>query len=173
MCSVFVGNIAWDVSEQELGDWFSQCGRVMSAYIKVDQTTGGTLGYGFVEFTDPNIQDAVIKKMDGTLLAGRNLRCNRSNRPTAKIMNQPPPSGMETEAGAHQLRQSHSNSSSNSNSYAPRSGAGYRGQHSAGSVGTGYVPKRENSQPQGAAGQPMTGYGQVQRGTKMEYSPYG
>lgn len=32
MCSVFVGNIAWDVSEQELGDWFSQMGRVNSAY---------------------------------------------------------------------------------------------------------------------------------------------
>ena len=87
MCSVFVGNIAWDVSEQELGDWFSQCGRVLSAYIKVDQATGNTLGYGFVEFSDATIADQVIAKMEGSILAGRNLRCNRSNRPNAKINN--------------------------------------------------------------------------------------
>merc|ERR1712173_455902 len=80
MCSVFVGNIAWDVSEQELGDWFSQCGTVNSSYIKTDRQSGQTLGFGFVEFNDPNIADDVIKRMDGSFLGGRNIRCNRSNR---------------------------------------------------------------------------------------------
>ena len=80
MCSVFVGNINWDVSEQELGDWFSQCGKVNSAYIKIDKSTGTTLGFGFVEFQDPEIAENVISTMDGSFLAGKNIRVSPSNR---------------------------------------------------------------------------------------------
>merc|ERR1711931_329714 len=36
--------------------------------------------FGFVEFTNPNIADEVIEKMNGSYLAGRNLRVNPSNR---------------------------------------------------------------------------------------------
>jgi len=80
MASVFVGNIAWSISEQSLGDAFAKFAQVNSVKIITDRETGRSKGYGFVELADPNSVQHVIQNMDGTELAGRQLRVNASNK---------------------------------------------------------------------------------------------
>merc|ERR1712080_105708 len=99
-----------DVTEQELGDWFSQCGRVNSAYIKTDTASGQSKCFGFVEFTNPNIADEVIEKMNGSYLAGRNLRVNPSNRKSLSAENHNRPGVFNINKGislnsVHQMQQ--------------------------------------------------------------------
>jgi len=80
MASVFVGNIAWSISEQSLGDTFAKFAQVNSVKIITDRETGRSKGYGFVELADPSAVETVIQNMDGTELAGRQLRVNASNK---------------------------------------------------------------------------------------------
>jgi len=80
MASVFVGNIAWSTSEQELGDAFAKYGNVNSVKIIQDRETGRSKGFGFVEFADPACIDAAIANMDGADMNGRNLRVNAANQ---------------------------------------------------------------------------------------------
>lgn len=80
MSSVFVGNIGWKVSEQDLGDAFSRYGPVNSVKIIQDRETGRSKGFGFVEFSDPNCLQAAIQAMDGADMGGRPLRVNAANQ---------------------------------------------------------------------------------------------
>lgn len=164
MCSVFVGNIAWDVSEQELGDWFSQCGTVNSSYIKTDRQSGQTLGFGFVEFNDPNIADDVIKRMDGSFLGGRNIRCNRSNRTSLSHEN---PKNYQNTAlnprrfqGGQQHQGGYGGPNNNHNQYGNN---GYSQQ-----ISTGYTPNSVNSA--GAMGPKQEYQPKTQR---VDYTPEG
>ena len=79
MTSVFVGNIAWRTTEQDLGDAFAQFGPVNSVHIIMDRETGRSKGFGFVEFADPSCVDNAIQNMDGADIGGRQLRVNRAN----------------------------------------------------------------------------------------------
>lgn len=78
MSSVFVGNIAWRCSEQQLGDYFSKYGAVNSVKIITDYETGRSKGYGYVEMADENGQEAAIKGMNGFEIEGRALRTDRA-----------------------------------------------------------------------------------------------
>lgn len=80
MASVFVGNIAWSISEQDLGDAFAKYAQVNSVKIITDRDTGRSKGYGFVELADPNSVQTIISNMDGSDLGGRQLRVNASNK---------------------------------------------------------------------------------------------
>lgn len=80
MSSVFVGNIAWKVSEQDLGDAFSRYGQVNSVKIIQDRETGRSKGFGFVEFADAGCIQAAINAMDGAEVGGRQLRVNAANQ---------------------------------------------------------------------------------------------
>lgn len=80
MASVFVGNIAWSISEQDLGDAFAKFAQVNSVKIITDRDTGRSKGYGFVELADPSSVQTIIGNMDGADLGGRQLRVNASNK---------------------------------------------------------------------------------------------
>lgn len=80
MSSVFVGNIAWRTTEQELGDAFSRYGQVQSVKIIQDRETGRSKGFGFIEFADPSCIDAACRAMDGSDMGGRPLRVNPANQ---------------------------------------------------------------------------------------------
>jgi len=80
MASVFVGNIAWRTTEQELGDAFARYGPVNSVKIIQDRDTGRSKGFGFVEFQDPSCIQAAIQAMDGQDMGGRPLRVNAANQ---------------------------------------------------------------------------------------------
>lgn len=78
--SVFVGNIAWGVSEQQLGDAFAQHGQINSVKIIQDRETGRSKGFGFVEFANPGDMQNAIRAMDGADIGGRQLRVNQANQ---------------------------------------------------------------------------------------------
>jgi len=80
MASLFVGNIAWRVTEQELGDAFANYGPVTSVKIIQDRDTGRSKGFGFVEFSDPNCLQSAIQAMDGQDIGGRPLRVNLASQ---------------------------------------------------------------------------------------------
>jgi len=80
MASVFVGNIAWQTTEQELGDAFARYGAVNSVKIIQDRETGRSKGFGFIEFADPSCIDNAIRNMDGQDMNGRPLRVNAANQ---------------------------------------------------------------------------------------------
>lgn len=77
--SVYVGNIAWRTTEQEIGDTFANFGYVNSVKIITDKETGRSKGFGFVEFADAQILNTVIQQMNGYNLNGRQLRVNAAN----------------------------------------------------------------------------------------------
>jgi len=80
MASIFVGNIAWQTSEQELGDNFARYGQINSVKIIQDRETGRSKGFGFIEFADAGCIDAAIRGMDGQEVNGRALRVNAANQ---------------------------------------------------------------------------------------------
>jgi RNA recognition motif-containing protein len=73
---LFVGNLPYTTTNEELGEFFAQFGEVLSAAVIMDRTTGRSKGYGFVEMTDDTAADAAIAAADseaGALLDDRKL----------------------------------------------------------------------------------------------------
>merc|ERR1712071_64729 len=80
MASLFVGNIPWKCSEQDIGDMFAAHAEVRSVKIIQDRETGRPRGFGFLELANPADADRVIGKMDGFDIEGRQLRVNLANQ---------------------------------------------------------------------------------------------
>jgi cold-inducible RNA-binding protein len=70
---LFVGNLSYEVSEDELCHLFGQCGRVSHARIVKDNATGRSKGFGFVEMEDAEEADHAIQRLKGHDLKGRPL----------------------------------------------------------------------------------------------------
>jgi RNA recognition motif-containing protein len=79
--TLYVGNLPWNISEQELSAAFEAHAPVMSARIISERETGRSRGFGFVEVED-NDAPKVIKEMNGFQLSGRSLIVNEA-RPKA------------------------------------------------------------------------------------------
>lgn len=75
---IYVGNLAWASSEQELSDAFSAYGEVEKATIIVDRDSGRSKGFGFVTMNDPEQANAAIEALNGTELGGRALKVNEA-----------------------------------------------------------------------------------------------
>ncbi len=76
---LYVGNLSWNVTEDELMETFQQDGRqVESARIITDRETGRSRGFGFVEMASPEDGQAAIEALDGVQLDGRPLRVNEA-----------------------------------------------------------------------------------------------
>ena len=82
MKSVYVGNLPYATTDNELKALFEPFGTVLSARIKTDRDTGRPLGYGFVQMEDADAAKA-IQALDGKEHAGRNLRVNESREKSA------------------------------------------------------------------------------------------
>jgi len=79
---LFVGNLSFQTSEQELNDLFAQVGKVESVSIITDRMTGRSKGFGFVEMDNEAAENA-IAKFNGADLDGRKLTVNEA-RPLVK-----------------------------------------------------------------------------------------
>lgn len=77
MKKIYVGNLAWSVSEAELQDLFSKFGQVHSTAVITDRETGRSRGFGFIEMDDAEAERA-IAGADGQDLGGRQLRVNEA-----------------------------------------------------------------------------------------------
>lgn len=80
---LYVGNLPFETSDQDLGDLFATVGTVESVNLMRDQATGRARGFGFVEMaTDEDAQNA-IDKLNNHNLGGRNLTVNEARPKTA------------------------------------------------------------------------------------------
>ena len=75
---LYVGNLSFKTSEQELRESFEQYGTVTSASLVMDRETGRPRGFGFVEFADAAQGQAAIDGMNGKNLGGRDLTVNEA-----------------------------------------------------------------------------------------------
>ncbi|XP_076816207.1 putative RNA-binding protein RbpB isoform X4 [Clavelina lepadiformis] len=72
-CKVFVGNLSYDATEDELYEIFGNCGKVEDVAIITDRDTGRARGFGFVTFSSPDEAEAAIKRLHQTDFKGRDL----------------------------------------------------------------------------------------------------
>ncbi|WP_419786241.1 RNA recognition motif domain-containing protein [Pseudodesulfovibrio sp.] len=77
MKSIYVGNIPFSVSEDDLSDLFAEYGEVKSLKFINDRETGRFRGFAFVEMEDADAL-AAIEALDGSPLAGRTLKVNEA-----------------------------------------------------------------------------------------------
>ena len=79
---LYVGNLAFGVSERDLQDLFTQAGACESAAVITDRATGQSRGFGFVEMgSDADAQKA-IQQFDGQDFKGRPLKVNEAREPS-------------------------------------------------------------------------------------------
>ena len=82
--NIYVGNLSFKTTEEELQDLFQQYGEVSKVNIIQDRETGRSRGFGFVEMESEGASEA-IEALDGSEFGGRNLRVNvareRTQRP--------------------------------------------------------------------------------------------
>ena len=83
--NIYVGNLPYSMTEEELRGLFAQHGDVTSAKIISDKFTGQSKGFGFVEMPNQSQGESAVKALDGSPISGRNLRVNearpRTDRP--------------------------------------------------------------------------------------------
>jgi RNA recognition motif-containing protein len=75
---IYVGNLPFTSSEDELRALFTRHGSVDSVSVVTDRETGRPRGFAFVEMSDANAAADAIKALDGTQLGGRALRVNEA-----------------------------------------------------------------------------------------------
>ena len=80
--NIYVGNIAWGVSNDELEALFSQYGEVNSARIITDRDSGRSKGFGFVEMASADSGNSAIEALNGNDFGGRDLRVNQAKERT-------------------------------------------------------------------------------------------
>ena len=72
-CTVFVGNLSWNIDEDSLREAFSACGEITQIRFAEDKETGEFKGYGHIEFAESSSTDEAIK-IAGTDIMGRACR---------------------------------------------------------------------------------------------------
>src|SRR5262245_43288058 len=75
---LYVGNLAFSTSSQDLQDLFAQAGNVESASVVEDRETGRSRGFGFVEMSTKEEGDAAISQFNGKEVGGRALTVNEA-----------------------------------------------------------------------------------------------
>ncbi|MDC0547773.1 RNA-binding protein [Opitutales bacterium] len=82
---IYVGNLPWSTSDQDLADAFGAFGKVEKAAIISDRASGRSKGFGFVTMEDNEEGNKAIEGMNGVEMGGRNLKVNearpREDRP--------------------------------------------------------------------------------------------
>lgn len=75
---LYVGNLAFSTSSEDLQQLFGQAGTVESATVIEDRETGRSRGFGFVEMASKEDGQKAIEQFNGTDLNGRNLTVNEA-----------------------------------------------------------------------------------------------
>jgi RNA recognition motif-containing protein len=76
--NIYVGNLSYKMTEEELEAVFGQYGTVLSAKIVVDRETNRSKGFAFVEMEDDAAANEAISELNNKELGGRNLRVNEA-----------------------------------------------------------------------------------------------
>lgn len=76
--NIYVGNLSWNLKDQDLSNLFASHGEVISAKIVLDKFTNRSKGFGFVEMANDDQAQAAISALNGTEVDGRNIVVNES-----------------------------------------------------------------------------------------------
>lgn len=76
--SVYVGNLSYKVTEEDLSSVFADYGTVKRVQIPIDRETGRPRGFGFVEMSSDAEEDTAIEALDGAEWMDRTLRVNKA-----------------------------------------------------------------------------------------------
>ncbi len=83
--NIYVGNLPYSTSDEDLREMFSAFGAVSSANVIMDRQSGRSKGFGFVEMDNASEAEAAINALNESSLSGRNIRVNearpREDRP--------------------------------------------------------------------------------------------
>src|ERR1044072_6213070 len=75
---LYVGNLAFQTTSEDLQELFAQAGTVESASVVEDRMTGRSRGFAFVEMSSPEEATAAIEQMNGREVGGRALKVNEA-----------------------------------------------------------------------------------------------
>jgi cold-inducible RNA-binding protein len=73
---LYVGNLSYDATEQQLRDLFSQVGEITEVAVISDRMTGQSKGFGFVEMATDEAADEAINRFNGYALGSREIVVN-------------------------------------------------------------------------------------------------
>lgn len=76
--SIYVGNLAFEISEQDLTDVFAEYGTVKRVHCPTDRETGKKRGFAFVEMDTLPQEESAITALDGAEWMGRSLKVNKA-----------------------------------------------------------------------------------------------
>ncbi len=76
--NIYVGNLSWNLKDQDLSNLFASHGEVVSAKIVLDKFTNRSKGFGFVEMANDDQAQAAIAALNGSEVDGRNIVVNES-----------------------------------------------------------------------------------------------
>ncbi len=76
--SIYVGNLSYDVTQEDLTQVFAEYGTVKRVQLPTDRETGRMRGFGFVEMGTEAEETAAIEALDGAEWMGRDLKVNKA-----------------------------------------------------------------------------------------------
>lgn len=76
--NIYVGNLPYDIKDQDLSSLFEQYGAVSSIKIVMDQISGKSKGFGFVDMADETEALAAIEGLNGKEFGGRTIVVNKA-----------------------------------------------------------------------------------------------
>ena len=76
--NIYVGNLSYQTTEDELRDLFAEFGDVVSAKLIVDKFTGQSKGFGFVEMSNNSEAQKAIDELNGRDVNGRSITVNQA-----------------------------------------------------------------------------------------------
>ena len=123
--NIYVGNLSWTMTDEDLSSLFTQFGTVTSAKILKDKMNGRSKGFGFVEMDDAEAAKTAIASLNESEIQGRKLIVNESQPRT------------EGEGGGGFKKRSFGGGSSSGGGYKKSGGGGYGGGGGGRSGGSG------------------------------------
>ncbi len=76
--SIYVGNLSYEVREEDLKQAFAEYGTVKKVQLPIDRETGRVRGFAFVEMGSDAEEEAAIAALDGAEWMGRSLKVNKA-----------------------------------------------------------------------------------------------
>jgi len=76
--SIYVGNLSYDVTEEDLTQVFTEYGTITRVHMPTDRETGRMRGFAFVEMQSETEEDAAIEALDGAEWMNRELKVNKA-----------------------------------------------------------------------------------------------
>lgn len=76
--TIYIGNLPYEVSDEDVEDVFKDYGSVKSVYLPTDRETGKMRGFGFVEMEDEAKEQEAIDALNEADWMGRKLRVNKA-----------------------------------------------------------------------------------------------